>query len=77
MLPLGFLVAEPDDGGRWVVLLHAALLLVCAAAASRVFAARGAAYLAVYAAVLGTVALGPLVQFDGGSSPAAPWTSRC
>ena len=31
------------------------------------FAARGAAYLTVYAAVFGTVALGPLVQFDGGS----------
>ena len=35
--------------------------------ASRVFAARGAAYLTVYAAVFGVVALGPLVQFTGGS----------
>lgn len=68
-LPLGFLAAVPDDGGRWVILLHVALLLVCAALASRVFAARGAAYLTVYAAVFGTVALGPLAQFDGG--PAA------
>ena len=66
-LPLGYLAAAPDDGGRWVILLHAALLLVSAAVASRVFAARGAAYLTVYAAVFGTVALGPLVQFDGGS----------
>lgn len=66
-LPLGYLVAAPDDGGRWVVLLHAGLLLVSAAVASRVFAARGAAYLTVYAAVFGTVALGPLVQFGGGS----------
>ena len=65
-LPLGYLAAAPDDGGRWVILLHAALLLVSAAVASRVFAARGAAYLTVYAAVFGTVALGPLVQFDGG-----------
>lgn len=65
-LPLGYLVAEPDDGGRWVVLLHVALLLVSAAVGSRVFAARGAAYLTVYAAVFGTVALGPLAQFDGG-----------
>ena len=64
-LPLGYLAAEPDDGGRWVVLLHVALLLVFAAVASRVFAARGAAYLTVYAAVFGTVALGPLVEFDG------------
>ena len=70
-LPLGYLAAEPDDGGRWVVLLHVALLLVSAAVASRVFAARGAAYLAVYAAGFGTVALGPLVQFGGGSSAGA------
>lgn len=68
VLPLGYLASAPDDGGRWVILLHAALLLVSAAVASRVFAARGAAYLTVYAAVFGTVALGPLVQFDGGTS---------
>ena len=68
-LPLGYLAAAPDDGGRWVILLHVALLLVSAAVASRVFAARGAAYLTVYAAVFGAVALGPLMQFDG--APAA------
>ena len=70
-LPLGYLAAEPDDGGRWVLLVHVALLLVSAAVASRVFAARGAAYLMVYAAVFGTVALGPLgplMQFDGAPS---------
>lgn len=67
-LPLSYLAAAPDDGGRWVVLLYVGLLLVSAAVASRVFAARGAAYLTVYAAVLGTVALGPLVQFDGAGS---------
>ena len=65
-LPLGYLAAAPDDGGRWVILLHSALLLASAAVASRVFAARGAAYLTVYAAVVGTVALGPLVQPTGG-----------
>ncbi|MDI3211454.1 hypothetical protein [Arthrobacter sp. AL12] len=65
-LPLGYLAAAPDDGGRWVIVLHVALLLVSAAVASRVFAARGAAYLTVYAAVVGTVALGPLAPFDGG-----------
>ncbi|BCW68007.1 hypothetical protein NicSoilB4_27700 [Arthrobacter sp. NicSoilB4] len=67
-LPLGYLAAEPADGVRWVILLHSALLLASAAVASQLFAARGAAYLAVYAAVLGTVALGPLVQFTGGPS---------
>jgi hypothetical protein len=67
-LPLGYLMAAPDDGGRWVILLHVVLLLVSAAVASRVFAARGAAYLTVYAAVVGTVALGPLAQFDGEGS---------
>ncbi len=65
-LPAGYLVADPDDGGRWVLLLHLALLLVSAAVASRVFAARGAAYLSVYAAVFGTAVLGPLDGFDGG-----------
>ncbi|HSN34728.1 MAG TPA: hypothetical protein VLT34_00120, partial [Arthrobacter sp.] len=68
VLPLGYLGAEPDDGGRWVIVLHLALLLVSAALASRVFAARGAAYLTVYAAVFATVALGPLAQFDAGMS---------
>lgn len=65
-LPAGYLVAAPDDGGRWVLLLHLALLLVSAAVAGRMFAARGAAYLSVYAAVFGTAALGPLGRFDGG-----------
>ena len=70
-LPFGYLAAQPDDGGRWVILLHSVLLLVSAAVASRVFAARGAAYLTVYAAVFGVVALGPLVQFTGGSPAGA------
>lgn len=68
VLPLGYLAADPDDGGRWVILLHVALLLVSAVLASRVFAARGAAYLTVYAAVFATLALGPLAQLNGGFS---------
>ena len=67
VLPVSYLTAKADDGGRWAVLLQLALLLVCAAVASRVFAARGAAYLTVPAAVFGTVALGPLPGFEGGS----------
>jgi hypothetical protein len=35
VLPLGYLAAAPDDGGRWVICC-AALLLVSAAVASRV-----------------------------------------
>lgn len=69
VLPVSYLMAKADDGGRWVVLLQLALLLVSAPVASRVFAARGASYLAVPAAVLGTVALGPLLEFEG-SPPA-------
>lgn len=68
VLPLGYLAADPDDGGRWVILLHVALLLVSAVLASRVFAARGAAYLTVYAAAFATLALGPLAQFNSGFS---------
>ncbi|MBT2521344.1 hypothetical protein J7E80_10195 [Arthrobacter sp. ISL-28] len=53
-----------DDGGRWVVLLSLVLLLLSAVAAGRLFAARGAAYLAIYAALFGVVALGPLLPFQ-------------
>ncbi|MFM9429258.1 hypothetical protein ACFDR8_000124 [Arthrobacter sp. MP_2.3] len=68
VLPAGLLAAAPDDGGRWAVLLLVVLLLVSAAVASRVFLARGAAYLMVYAAVFGTVALGPGLQFAAAAS---------
>ena len=68
VLPLSYLVTDPEDGGRWVIVLHVALLLVSAALASRAFAARGAAYLTVYAAIFATVAVGPLAQFDAGLS---------
>ncbi|WP_457974103.1 hypothetical protein [Arthrobacter sp. D1-17] len=73
VLPLVYL-AQPfraelraDDGGRWVLLLSLLLLLLSAVAASRLFAALGAAYLAVYAALFGAVALGPLTSFPESS----------
>lgn len=69
ILPVAY-VAQPfragliaDDGGRWVVLLSLLLLLVSAVAAGRLLAARGAAYLAVYAALFAVVAMGPLLPF--------------
>lgn len=68
ILPLSYIArdglpfVEVSDGGCWVVLLEVALLLVSAGVASRVFAARGAGYLTVYAIAFGTLALGPLLQ---------------
>lgn len=69
LLPLVYL-AQPfgtgpaaDDGGRWVVLLSLLLLMLSAVAAGRIFAARGAVYLAVYAAAFAVIALGPLLPF--------------
>lgn len=57
--------ASDDDGGRWVVLFELLLLLVSAAVARKLFSARGALYFAVYAALFGVLALGPLVTFGG------------
>ncbi|MEO8283809.1 MAG: hypothetical protein ABI568_10450, partial [Pseudarthrobacter sp.] len=57
--------ARDDDGGRWVVLFELLLLLVSAAVARKLFTARGALYFAVYAALFGVLALGPLVTFGG------------
>ncbi|MGO4186130.1 hypothetical protein [Pseudarthrobacter sp. TAF60_1] len=57
--------APDDDGGRWVVLFELLLLLVSAAVARKLFTARGALYFAVYAALFGVLALGPLVTFGG------------
>ncbi|XAS66453.1 hypothetical protein V3C33_13235 [Micrococcaceae bacterium Sec5.7] len=78
LLPLGYLWQsrfpqdpQADDGGRWVVLLELVLLLVSAAAASRFFAARGAVYLTVYAALFGVVALGPRLRFGPGETGSA------
>jgi hypothetical protein len=57
--------AVDDDGGRWVALLELLLLFVSAAVARRLFAARGSLYFAVYAALFGVLALGPLITFGG------------
>jgi hypothetical protein len=59
------LAAQHDDGGRWVVLFELLLLLVSAAVARKLFTARGSFYFAVYAALFGVLALGPLVIFGG------------
>ncbi|WP_255768050.1 hypothetical protein [Pseudarthrobacter sulfonivorans] len=59
------LSGQHGDGGRWVVLFELLLLLVAAAVARRLFNARGALYFAVYAAVFGVLALGPLITFGG------------
>ncbi|ALV42609.1 hypothetical protein AU252_16840 [Pseudarthrobacter sulfonivorans] len=59
------LLAQDADGGRWVVLLELLLLLVAAVVARRLFNANGARYFAVYAALFGVVALGPLFTFGG------------
>lgn len=56
---------QDDDGGRWVVLFELLLLFVSAAVARKLFTARGAIYFAVYAALFGVLALGPLVTFGG------------
>ncbi|WP_426987239.1 hypothetical protein [Pseudarthrobacter sp. Y6] len=73
LLPLAYvtrpggvgLLAQDDDGGRWVVLLELLMLLVSAVVARRLFSARGALYFAVYAALFGVLALGPLFTFGG------------
>ncbi|TSE14893.1 hypothetical protein B1A87_002130 [Arthrobacter sp. KBS0703] len=74
-LPLAY-VARPfgagsgaDDGGRWVLLLTLLLLLLSVAAAGRLFAARGAVYLGLYAALFAVVALGPLLRFPASGDP--------
>jgi hypothetical protein len=58
-----------DDGGRWVVLLELALLLVSAVLASRLFAARGSLYFGIYALLFGVLSLGPVVSFAHGIQP--------
>lgn len=73
LLPLAYvtrpggvgLLAQDADGGRWVVLLELLLLLVSAVVARRLFSAYGARYFAVYAALFGVLALGPLFTFGG------------
>jgi hypothetical protein len=63
------------EGGRGVVLVELLLLLLGAIAAHRLFAARGALYLSVYAGVSAIVASGPALQFGVGTVMAAPLLS--
>jgi hypothetical protein len=63
------------EGGRGVVLVELLLLLLGAIAAHRLFAARGALYLCVYAGVFAVVASGPALQFGAGTVLAAPLLS--
>lgn len=73
LLPLMYLAgqrtsrlqAQEDDGGRWVVLLELVMLLVSALVARKFFDARGALFFAVYSALAGVLALGPLFTFGG------------
>ncbi|MFF1382416.1 hypothetical protein ACFVWT_02515 [Arthrobacter sp. NPDC058288] len=64
------------EGGRGVVLAELLLLLLGAVAAHRLFAARGAQYLSVYAVVFGVVAAGPALHFGAGTFLEAPLLSR-
>ncbi|MGZ2392029.1 hypothetical protein ACVLB3_000537 [Pseudarthrobacter sp. PvP022] len=64
------------EGGRGVVLAELLLLLLGAVAAHRLFAARGALYLSVYAALFGIVAAGPALHFGPGTFLEAPLLSR-
>jgi hypothetical protein len=75
LLPLAYVwQAQPGrgttpDGGRWVVLVELALLLVSAVLANRLFAARGSLYFGIYALVFGVLSLGPAVTFVTGADP--------
>lgn len=75
-LPVAYLArpfgagSAANDGGRWVLLLALLLLLLSAVAASRLFAARGAVYLGLYAALFAVVVLGPLLRFPESGDPA-------
>ena len=55
-----------ESGGRSVLLLELALLLVSAPLARRQFAARGALYFGIYALLFGVLALGPFATFGAG-----------
>jgi hypothetical protein len=72
VLPLGYLAfaRQGPEGGRWVVLLEAILVVVSAVATLRVRPAAG--YVGVAGLLLGVVALGPLFRFDPAQILAAP-----
>jgi hypothetical protein len=75
LLPLAYVwQAQPGrttmpDGGRWVVLVELALLLVSAILANRLFTARGSLYFGVYALLFGVLSLGPAVTFTAVLDP--------
>ncbi|MHC6230169.1 hypothetical protein ACX5I6_10850 [Arthrobacter sp. MMS24-T111] len=52
-----------DGSRRWVLLLELGLLVASAAAARRLFVARGALYFGVYGLLLGVLSLSPVVAF--------------
>lgn len=68
-LPVGYLLMRNfDGGGRWVVLVELALVLVCAPIARRYLKVHGSEYFVIAAAGLGLVLAGPAVNF-----PTATW----
>ncbi|MGR0158944.1 hypothetical protein [Paenarthrobacter nitroguajacolicus] len=70
LLPFAYLLAGDYDagGGRWVVMLELALVLISAAMAWRILGARGSQYFGTTAMVAGVVATGPALVF-----PASTW----
>ena len=72
----GMSATLPAEGGRGIVLVELLLLLLGALAAHRLFAARGAIYLCLYAGVFGIVASGPALQFGTATLLAEPLLSR-
>ncbi|WP_423182061.1 hypothetical protein [Arthrobacter sp. NyZ413] len=72
VLPVTYLAQQgSDDGGRWVPQLEFALLLVAAVVAQRAFAARGAVYFTVPAAIGMVMSAGPAFAF-----PAHTWLAE-
>ncbi|MCX2748152.1 hypothetical protein OOZ51_10045 [Arthrobacter sp. MI7-26] len=71
VLPATYLssVVQPEahDGGRWVLLLELAVLLVSAVVANRIFTALGAVYFTIPASIAALVAAGPEVSFPSGT----------
>ena len=76
VLPATYLLSvvqpEAHDGGRWVLLLELAVLVVSAFVANRIFTARGAQYLAIPASIAVVVSAGPEVRFPSGTWLAEP-----
>ncbi|WP_284763883.1 hypothetical protein [Arthrobacter sp. efr-133-R2A-63] len=76
VLPATYLLSvvqpEAHDGGRWVLLLELAVLVVSAFVANLIFTARGAQYLAIPASIAVLVSAGPEVRFPSGTWLAEP-----